>query len=111
MDPAQRAMLETCWEGFEWAGYTTEQLCGSQTGVYIDVCSISVHSTAPALEDLDGYDVTGSAGATMSGRVSHVLGPEGPNITVDTACSSSLVTTHLACNALRQGDCDMAVSG
>jgi amino acid adenylation domain-containing protein/thioester reductase-like protein len=111
MDPAQRVMLETCWEGFERAGYTTEQLRGSQTGVYIGVCNISAHSTSRNLEDLDGYDITGSAGGTISGRVSYVLGLEGPTLTVDTACSSSLVTTHLACNALRQGECDMAVSG
>jgi len=111
MDPAQRVLLETCWEGFERAGYTGEQLRGSQTGVYIGVCNISAHSCAPALADLDGYAVTGSAGGTMSGRVSYALGLEGPTLTVDTACSSSLVTTHLACNALRQGECDMAVSG
>lgn len=111
IDPAQRIMLETCWEGFERAGYTIEQLRGSQTGVYIGVCNISAHSTAPALENLDGYDVTGSAGGTMSGRVSYALGLEGPTLTIDTACSSSLVTTHLACNALRHGECDMAVSG
>ncbi|KZF26938.1 nonribosomal peptide synthetase 7 [Xylona heveae TC161] len=110
MDPAQRVMLETSWEAFERAGYTVEHLRGSQTGVYIGVCSISAHSPARALADLDGYAVTGSAGGTVSGRVSYVLGLEGPTITVDTACSSSLVTTHLACNALRQGECDMALS-
>ncbi|RYP50631.1 hypothetical protein DL768_003913 [Monosporascus sp. mg162] len=111
MDPAQRVMLETCWEGLERAGYTVEQLRGSQTGVYIGVCNISAHSSAQTLTDLDGYAVTGSAGGTMSGRVSYVFGFEGPTLTVDTACSSSLVATHLACNALRQGECDMAVSG
>ncbi|KAF2469221.1 nonribosomal peptide synthetase 7 [Lindgomyces ingoldianus] len=111
MDPAQRVMLETCWEGFERAGYTVEQLRGSQTGAYIGVCSTSAHSSPQALTDLDGYAVTGAAGGTMSGRVSYVLGLEGPTLTVDTACSSSLVTTHLACNALRQGECDMALSG
>jgi amino acid adenylation domain-containing protein len=111
MDPAQRVMLETCWEAFERAGYTMHQLRGSQTGVYIGVCSISAHSPTTALAALDGYAATGSAGGTMSGRVSYALGLEGPALTVDTACSSSLVTTHLACNALRQGECDVAVSG
>ncbi|EMD60240.1 polyketide synthase PKS15 [Bipolaris sorokiniana ND90Pr] len=111
MDPAQRIMLEACWEGFERAGYTDRQLRGSRTGVYMGVCSIPAHSTAPCLQELGGYDATGSAGATMSGRLSYALGLEGPALTVDTACSSSLVTTHLACNALRQGECDMAVSG
>nr|AQV04237.1 SwnK-like protein 1 [Slafractonia leguminicola] len=110
LDPAQRIMLETCWEGLERAGYTAEQLRGSQTGVYVGVCNIAAHSPTTALGDLDGYAATGSAGGTMSGRVSYVFGLEGPTLTVDTACSSSLVTTHLACNALRQGECDMAVS-
>jgi amino acid adenylation domain-containing protein len=111
MDPAQRVMLETCWEAFERAGYTMHQLRGSQTGVYIGVCSISAHAPTKALAALDGYAATGSAGGTISGRVSYALGLEGPALTVDTACSSSLVTTHLACNALRQGECDVAVSG
>ncbi|KAI6717257.1 beta-ketoacyl synthase domain-containing protein [Diplocarpon mali] len=111
MDPAHRIMLETCWEGFERAGYTSDQLRGSHTGVYIGISNIAAHSSSPALEDLDGYALTGSAGGTLSGRVSYSLGLEGPALTVDTACSSSLVTTHLACNALRQGECDVALSG
>ncbi|KAK4172239.1 hypothetical protein QBC36DRAFT_363297 [Triangularia setosa] len=97
MEPAQRIMLEACWEGFERAGYTLEQLRGSQAGVYIGT--------------LDGYAATGSAMSTMSGRVSYVLGLEGPSLTVDAACASSLVSTHLACSALRRRECYVAVSG
>ncbi|KAK5659041.1 hypothetical protein OQA88_1128 [Cercophora sp. LCS_1] len=111
MDPTHRVMLETCWAGLERAGCTAERLRGSRTGVYIGLCSIAAHTTAPSLDELDGYAATGSAGATISGRVSYALGLEGPALTVDTACSSSLVTTHLACQALRQGECDMAISG
>lgn len=116
LDPAQYMMLETCWEGFERAGYTMEQLRGSPTGVFIGTSNILAHqSLNPTsirdLADLDGYTVTGSAGGTMSGRISYQMGLEGPAMTIDTACSSSLVATHLACNALRQGECDMAVSG
>jgi amino acid adenylation domain-containing protein/thioester reductase-like protein len=112
MDPSQRIGLETCWEGLERAGYTTEQLRGSNTGVFMGVCTVSAHApSVPSLEELDGYTITGSAGSTLSGRVSYVFGLEGPSMTVDTACSSSLVTTHLACNALRQGECDLAVAG
>ncbi|KAF2176510.1 nonribosomal peptide synthetase 7 [Zopfia rhizophila CBS 207.26] len=112
MDPTQRISPETCWEGVERAGYTLERLRGSNTGVYMGVCTIAAHNAfVTPLADLDGYAITGSAGSTLSGRMSYVLGLEGPNLTVDTACSSSLVTTHLACNALRQGECDMAVSG
>ncbi|KAL6904025.1 hypothetical protein GGI43DRAFT_399474 [Trichoderma evansii] len=112
MDPMQLLMLETCWEGFERAGHTVEQLRGSQTGVFIGVSNVAAYQNqVRPLADLDGYAITGSAAGTMSGRVSYVLGLEGPALTVDTACSSSLVSTHLACNALRRGECDMALSG
>ncbi|KAH6631353.1 hypothetical protein F5144DRAFT_647905 [Chaetomium tenue] len=115
LDPAQYLMLETCWEAFERAGYTMEQLRGSQTGVFAGTSNILAHQALNAaavrnLADLDGYTVTGSAGGTMSGRISHQLGLQGPAMTIDTACSSSLVATHLACSSLRQGECDMAVS-
>lgn len=116
LDPMQYMMLETCWEGFERAGYTTNQLRGSQTGVFIGISNAPDYpcyyaTDTSKLEDLDGYVGTGSAGSTMSGRISYTLGLEGPALTVDTACSSSLVATHLACMSLRQGECDMAVAG
>ncbi|GAA3368398.1 hypothetical protein GCM10020367_06570 [Streptomyces sannanensis] len=115
LDPMQRMVLETTWEAFERAGYTIEQLRGSQTGAFIGVGKSSAYheyglTMAGGLSDLDGYVGPGSAGGTMSGRVSYVFGLEGPTLTLDTACSSSLVTTHLACNALRSGECDLAVS-
>ncbi|TGB19163.1 amino acid adenylation domain-containing protein [Streptomyces palmae] len=115
LDPMQRMVLETTWEAFERAGYTMEQLRGSLTGAFIGVGKSSAYheyglTMAGALSDLDGYVGPGSAGGTMSGRVSYVFGLEGPTLTLDTACSSSLVTTHLACNALRSGECDLAVS-
>ncbi|EEQ28107.1 polyketide synthase [Microsporum canis CBS 113480] len=109
MDPAQNLMLELCWEGFERAGYTKKQLRGSTTGVFIGVSSNGTTSNIPP--DLKGYSITGSASATISGRLSYILGLEGPSLVVDTACSSSLVATHLACNALRHGECDMALVG
>ncbi|KFA79470.1 hypothetical protein S40288_05363 [Stachybotrys chartarum IBT 40288] len=116
LDPSQYMMLETCWEAIERAGYTAQGLRDSSTGVFIGTSNILTHqglnpSTVRDLADLDGYTVTGSAAGTMSGRISYHLGLQGPTMTIDTACSSSLVTTHLACNALRLGECDMAVSG
>ena len=116
MDPLQRLMLETTWEAFERAGYTMEDLRGSQTGAFVGVGKSAGYreygiTTGGSIADLDGYVGPGSAGATASGRLSHVFGLEGPTMTVDTACSSSLVTTHLAANALRNGECDLAVSG
>ncbi|KAI4599792.1 putative PKS/NRPS-like protein biosynthetic cluster [Pestalotiopsis sp. 9143b] len=116
LDPSQYMMLEACWEGFERAGLTMEKLRGSQTGVFIGTSNILSHQSLNQtairdLSDLDGYTVTGSAGGTISGRIAYQWGLEGPVLTIDTACSSSLVATHLACNALRQGECDMAVAG
>ncbi|KJZ72673.1 hypothetical protein HIM_07865 [Hirsutella minnesotensis 3608] len=111
LDPTHYLMLETCWEAFERAGYTTEKLNGSHTGVFIGVSSIPAYHHGYSRAGLDGYSITGTAGGTLSGRISYILGLEGPALTIDTACSSSLVTTHIACNALRQNECDMAISG
>ena len=109
MDPTQHVMLELGWEGFERAGYTRDQLSGSITGIFLGISNNgATNGMAP---DLKGYSITGSASATMAGRLSYNLGLQGPSLTVDTACSSSLVATHLACNALRQGECNMALAG
>ncbi|OGM45074.1 hypothetical protein ABOM_006616 [Aspergillus bombycis] len=112
MDPAQQVMLETCWEGLERAGYPMQRLCGSQTGVFIGHAPVAAHnSSTPGQRGLNGYTVTGSHSAILSGRVSYFLGLEGPSLTVDTACSSSLVPTHLACTALQNGECEIALAG
>ncbi|PFH58252.1 hypothetical protein XA68_13985 [Ophiocordyceps unilateralis] len=112
LDPIQHLVLETCWETMERAGLSLEQLRGSQTGVFVGASSIAAYDRIAPVNpmSLDGYAATGSAAGTLSGRVSYVLGLEGPAMTVDTACSSSLVATHLACNALRRGECDAAIS-
>ncbi|QKX58562.1 uncharacterized protein TRUGW13939_05687 [Talaromyces rugulosus] len=109
MDPEQHLMLELCWEGFERAGYTKSQLSGSSTGIFLGVSKNAAANSIP--RDFKGYSITGSASATMSGRVSYTFGLQGPSLVVDTACSSSLVATHLACNALRHGECNMALAG
>nr|POE90200.1 6-deoxyerythronolide-b synthase erya1, modules 1 and 2 [Quercus suber] len=109
MDPIQHLMLEVCWEGFERAGYTQDRLRGSSTGVFIGVSNNgTTNSTAM---DLKGHSIMGSASATISGRLSYVFDLQGPSLTIDTACSASLVATHLACNALRQGECNIALAG
>ncbi len=112
LDPQQRLLLECTWEALENAGVVPADLDGSDTGVFVAIMNHDYYAmNSFALDELDGYLVTGNGASVASGRLSYWLGLRGPSMTVNTACSSSLVGIHLACQSLLRAECSLALVG
>jgi acyl transferase domain-containing protein len=113
MDPQQRLLMEVSWEALEHAGIAADGLRDSQTGVFVGVCSgdYGMHTLGSRIpERLGAFSGTGIAASVGAGRLSYFYGLHGPSFPVDTACSSSLLGIHLACQSLRQRECDLALA-
>jgi acyl transferase domain-containing protein len=114
VDPQQRVLLEVTHEAFENAGIDVFKLVGTNTGVYMGVANNdyqSKHFRSGDYKLINPYSFTGATISANAGRISYLMGLQGPSITMDTACSSSLVSTHLAVKALRNQECDIAIAG
>ncbi len=111
MDPQERLFLETAWKTIEDAGYAREQLAGREVGVYVGVMYGEYQLFAAEYENTGQFTPTNSVFASIANRVSYFFDFHGPSIAVDTMCSSSLTAIHLACQSLREGECQLALAG
>ncbi len=114
MDPQHRLLLETAWRAVEHSGTAPTALANTNTGVFIGLAThdyLGMASGELTFPEIEAYMAIGTSNAAAAGRISYRLGLQGPAVAVDTACSSSLVAIHQACQALRLGECDLALAG
>ena len=114
IDPQHRLLLETAWQAVEHSGTAPTALANTRTGVFVGLAThdyLGMISDELNYADLEAYLAIGTSSAAGAGRISYRLGLQGPAVTVDTACSSALVAVHQACQALRLGECDVALAG
>lgn len=114
MDPQHRLLLETAWRAVEHSGTAPTALADTNTGVFVGLAThdyLGMASDQLNYADIEAYLAIGTSNAAGAGRISYRLGLQGPAVAVDTACSSSLVAIHQACQALRLGECDLALAG
>src|SRR5690349_22471051 len=114
MDPQHRLLLEVAWEALEDAGIAPDALSGSPTGIFVGLSTNDYGTLLGAGRDsswIDAYASLGNAPSIAAGRLAYAFGAQGPAMVVDTACSSSLVAVHLAMQALRAGECRLALAG
>jgi acyl transferase domain-containing protein/acyl carrier protein len=114
MDPQHRILLETAWRAVEHSGTAPTALANTNTGVFVGLAThdyLGMASDELTYPEIEAYMAIGTSNAAAAGRISYRLGLQGPSVAVDTACSSSLVAIHQACQALRLGECDLALAG
>ncbi len=114
IDPQHRMLMEASWRAVEHAGIAPTSLTNTRTGVFVGLSThdyLGMVSDEMAYSEIEAYLAIGTSGAAGAGRISYRLGLQGPAVSVDTACSSSLVAIHQACQALRLGECDLALAG
>ena len=114
MDPQHRLLLETAWRAVEHSGTAPTALANTNTGVFVGLAThdyLGMASDELTYPEIEAYLAIGTSNAAAAGRISYRLGLQGPAVAVDTACSSSLVAIHQACQALRLGECDLALAG
>ena len=113
MDPQQRLLLEASWEALEHAGLAPAELVAKRVGVFVGICNTDYLQLLLMRGEkaIDAYLASGSAFSVAAGRLSYVLGFQGPSMSIDTSCSASLVAIHAACQSLRAGESTLALAG